>query len=192
MTQPLIILASLVPGISNFWLGVSVALLFIIIGMITFYNGCVRFENDITAADGVEQLAYNEGLQIVTGNKQALELYQNGKLAVIAANMKGRYGEEGVKAAIMSITENNLDLEAGVYDTLQRAIETLFTKLGVRQVSKVDMIRSYRNFRGTFPRNMFNWIFKFPKFDEEKYAKVVVTQGVQTQYEARTQTEFKL
>lgn len=157
------------------------------ISFVSTYNGFARLEAAIEAQD--RNIDVIGGSAYVKGKLSAQVASQYGDLVIeaIKAGTEGRYGEGGAKAALLFITEQNLNIDAAVFTQVQRTVEAAFTDLQAAQTTKQDIIRSYEGELHTAWGGIVAGVCGFPRMDLEKAKQVLTTSEMK---EARSTGEL--
>lgn len=115
------------------------------VSYINFRQECVTFENNISAQDKEMQNVDTEITNsLITQGLSAKEYGKLVKEAVIAAN-SGRYGQDGSKAMMQWIREQNPTIDADIFKKIMVSAEAGYAKFAGAQRRKIDLARSYKN-----------------------------------------------
>jgi hypothetical protein len=93
----------------------------------------------------------------------SIEKYGDTVIKALDVAMGGRYGQDGVKGAMVWIKEQNPTIDPSLYTKLQTVIEAGYTKFESTQRSKIDRLRIFDNFMESFPRGFIARAMGFPK-----------------------------
>ncbi len=145
------------------------------ISTVTTYNGFAHSEAAIEAQD--RNIDVIGGSAYVKGKLSAQVATQYSDLVIeaIKAGTEGRYGQDGAKAALLFITEQNPNIDGSVYKEVQRTVEAAFTDLQAAQTTKQDMIRSYEGNLHSAWGSVVSGAFGFPRIDLEAAKQVITT-----------------
>jgi len=143
--------------------------------VVTTYNGLVRSENSIEAFDKDMQNVHANLYTQLKAQDLAVDKYGEMVVEAIQAAISGRYGDKGVKGAMLWIQEQNPTIDATVLVKLQVVIEAGYNKFEASQRTKIDAVRVYKDSLGTFPRNIIASAFGFPRMDKEMMERVITS-----------------
>ncbi len=146
--------------------GVALAgiLLIAAVYLVGIYNTAVQQENGVMAVHKDYQNVHASVFNSLKSQGLSIEKYGELVLKAIDAGMSGRYGEDGVKGAMVWIKEQNLGIEPALFLKLQTIIESGYARMESTQRSKIDRIRVLDNFLESAPKGMIaRKLFGFPK-----------------------------
>ncbi len=171
-TLILVILGMLaVPILAGFWL-------------VGARNGFVRTENRISALDGDMKNVHASIYRQMEAQGVAVDKYGDIVIEAINAGMSGRYGDDGVKGAMLWIHEQNPTIDAAIMLKLQQAIEVGYNKFEAKQREKIDVVRTYKDQLGSFPSNVVASTFGFPRIDMAAAERVISSATTKADFEA--------
>lgn len=149
----------------------------LIMGYVGFQNQSNGYENGIKAQYAKNQNVYDNGYKEVLEISQVSSLYAEDLGKVYKDALEGRYGDMGSQAVLQFITEQNPNLDSGVYKKIQQSVEIFRTAFAQEQTQLVARKQEYANFLTTQTSSRFyNWIGAgYPKIDLAKYD--IVTSG---------------
>lgn len=153
----------------------------IIIAMFAFYViGIYNYGNK--AMKGIEyayeqnQNVYSSFTNKVMESTQIPKMYKKDVEELIKTSLSSRYGEEGLRAKIVLITEDNPKLSADLYSSIQRTIESGRNDFEEAQKLLLDRKRSFETIIYSFPKGMFLRMFGFNKERLDKFGIVINTK----------------
>lgn len=155
------------------WLIVLGVLALNLLMAIGTYNGFIGQEAGIEAASKKMESSLGAGYKKITSQGLAVDKYGTLFKDAIKAGMSGRYGDDGVKGAMLWIKESNPQLDAKIMQALQDAIEVTFNRFEAAQNELIDRVRVYKVSLGVFPDNVVAGIFGFPRIDLDQYKEVI-------------------
>jgi len=156
--------------------GIAIILAIIAIYLIGVYNYGNNSLKGIKYAYEQNQNLYSSFTNKVMESVQIPKMYKKDLQEIIEASMTGRYGEEGLKAKIVLITEDNHKLSTELYSTIQRTIEAGRDDFEKSQKMLLDRKRSFETMIDSVPKGIFLKIFGFTKEKLEPYAIVINTK----------------
>ena len=145
--------------------GVSLAaiVLILIMYVVGIYNGAVRQENGIVAVNEDMKNVHASIFNTMKSQGISIEKYCDTVIKALDVAMGGRYGNDGVKGAMVWIKEQNPTIDSSLYAKLQTVIEVGYTKFESTQRTKIDRLRVFDNFIDSFPGGFIAKAFGFPK-----------------------------
>lgn len=154
---------------------------------VSTYNGFVASENSIVASYKQDQNVDSEILNTIRSQGSVGKEYESAVLNAIDKSIKGRYGNDGAKQAILFLKEDNPKMDPAVFLKISEAIEAGYAKFSASQATRVDKVRSYQTSTQTFPASIVAKVCGFPRIDLEKYGKVVISGETQKNFDTGTQ-----
>lgn len=122
---------------------------------------------------------------------QIPDMYANDLKEVYREALGGRYGDDGSKAVMQWIQEQNPQLSPDVYISIQQAMEAGRNKFENGQSILVDRKRTYETLLGKFWSGMFLKFAGFPEIELEKY-KIISSRHAQDAFETGIDEGIKL
>jgi hypothetical protein len=159
-------------------------------GYIGFRNTANQFENSIVAQYDQNKNDYDNGWKKVVEVAQIPTLQEQQTKDLYDSVMAGRYGDNGSKAFVQFIKEQNPTLGPQVYLEIQQTVESFHESFKASQTSLISKKQEYNNFiTATTDSIFYNWIGGFP------HIHVGVPTGAQDDYQIvtsdKTQNDFK-
>lgn len=173
-------------------LGIAGAFIALIIGSyISAYNGANIHEQGIKAT-----YKNNENILATYGQKieeaaQIPEMQRDDVAKVFRDAMNGRYGDQGSKAVVQFIREQNPTLDSSVYTKLQSMIEAGRNDFQRGQTMLIDRKRAYETEMGSFWRGFWIRTAGFPKIDLADF-KIVSTDRASEAFRTGREQPLKL
>lgn len=98
---------------------------------------------------------------------------------------EARYGQDGSKATMQWITEQNPNLDQSSYGRIINLIEAGRNDFQQAQSRKIDQIRAYNTYRGTMPGSFFVRMagYPTPEYVAANYDKIVVSGHAATAFD---------
>jgi Na+-transporting NADH:ubiquinone oxidoreductase subunit NqrC len=177
-------------------IGIFVAIIAIVAGAcgisyISAYNMGNTMENTITATyDNNKNILAQYGNKVIEAS-QVTEMRRDDVTKVITAAMEGRYGDNGSKAVVQMIKEQNPSLDASVYIQIQRIVEAGRNDFQNGQTKLIDQKRVYQTVLGSFWSGTWMRIAGYPKIDLTKY-EIVSTDKANAAFDTKIETPMKL
>lgn len=132
-------------------------------------NQCVEYEKRIEAQYKKNQNVYDAFWKTVKEVAQVPEMYAEDTKKLYKEVLAGRYGEGGSRAMWQWLKEQNPNLDASLYKSIQQAIEAGRTDFKLNQTVLLDMKAQYEMYKGKFPRSFITNILGFPKIDLKQF-----------------------
>lgn len=149
------------------------------------YNDLIRQEQGIVASHedmkNVHASIYNN----IKSQGLSVEKYGDMVIKAIDASMSGRYGEDGSKAAISLISEQNPTIDSAVFLKLQSVIEAGYNSFEAKQREKIDRIRVYRQSLLVFPNSLIANFFGFPRINLDELSKTITTEATEETFRTK-------
>lgn len=155
------------------------------------YNYGVATEAAIEASYKDNQNIKSKYTTMIREMVQVPDMYRADLEKVVAADLEGRYGENGSSATFQWIQERQLPFDSSLYARLQTAIEAGRSEFANGQTRLLDQLRSYEQQRGYFWRGTLLEIAGFPKKDLSQF-KILVDSEVTQQFEAGEDSAMQL
>jgi len=138
---------------------IGIALVFFIaiyvVMNISYSNKEIRLKNLVTAQVDTRDANYDKTWKVISQQVQLTEKYAEDFKEVYKGMLQGRYGEQGSQAMWQWIREQNPQLDASMYKTVQNTIEAQREQFFVEQKKLISMDREHKNLRETFPGSWF-------------------------------------
>ena len=172
---------------TKWWVLGGIALVAVIgvVWLISSYNGLVRAENALKANHGKSKTALAAIMSDMKSQGLAVEKYGDMVMKALDASFKGRYGEKGVKAALIAIREDNPKIDAAVITKLQAVISSGYKHFEQAQNEVLAAKQAYSNRLQTFPSNIVASTFGFPTVDLDSF-NLVLTEDAMKAFDTGT------
>jgi hypothetical protein len=145
-------------------LGVLGLILLFAIIVVSGWAKLGSMENGIVAVNEDMKNVHASFFNNLKSQGLAIEKYGELVIKAVEAANSGRYGQGGVKAAMVAIHEQNPNIPPDIMNKLQIAIEAGYNKFETTQRSKIDRIRVFKDYRYyTFAGVLAGNIFGFPR-----------------------------
>ena len=109
-------------------------------------------------------------------------MYSDDLKGIIAAEMSGRYGQDGSKASMQWIKERSLNFDSSMYTKIQQVMEAGRNEFQAAQTRLIDEKATYEANLGFFWSGFWLRMNNYPKVDMAKY-KPVVAADTEMQFE---------
>lgn len=138
-------------------IGVIVAVFVVgyIIMNISYSNNEIRLKNLVTAQVDTRDANYDKTWKVISQQVQLTEKYADDFKEVYKGMLQGRYGENGSQAMWQWIKEQNPQLDASMYKTVQNTIEAQREQFFMEQKKLISYDMNHKNLRETFPGSWF-------------------------------------
>lgn len=158
-----------------------------------YYNKFTVMVNTIKAQHDTNKQEYSSLLiQIESSNLVADQKYGELILKAIAASNVSRYGEDGVQASMLWITENFPNISDETYQKLLQLIEINYNKISNNQNAMILLVNNFRNETTTLPGIIFAKIFNFSQEDIEEYSTILFSDTAVEDYKKGRMSAPKL
>lgn len=172
----------------NLFAAVGLVLLAVLVSgglvVVRSYNELVAQEAGITAQYKQNQNAWDNYWKKLKEAAQVPDRYAAAVQQSFAGAITGRYGEGGSQAVIQAITEQNPQLDPGVYRAIQQLIEAGRAGFEADQKALLDRRRVYETTLHSFPTNLVAGLFGFPRIDLERL-DIVTSDETQRAFETK-------
>jgi hypothetical protein len=153
------------------------------LGYLSFSNQANGFETDIKAKYADNKNVYDNGWKKVKEVAQVPDLQVAALQKVYETAMTGRYGDDGSRAVVQFITEQNPNLDQQTFVKIQQDIEAFRNEFKANQTQLVSQKQAYERFlRATTSGRFYNMLGGYPRIDLDKFD--IVTSE-------RTEEDFK-
>jgi Tfp pilus assembly protein PilE len=153
-----------------------------VMSYVTAYNTGNRMEKTIQATFENNKNILAQYGQKVLEAVQVPDMARDDLVKVAREAMEGRYGAEGSQAVFQMITEQNPQVDPGVYRQIQQIIEGGRTEFQNAQTRLIDQKRGYEQALGSFWLGMWLRIAGYPKVDLAEF-KIVTTARAERVFE---------
>lgn len=159
----------------------SVIILVVIVGAMSY----VSANNTANAMEQQIKAQYENNKNVLAGYTQKIaeaaqvpDMMRDDLQKVVTGAIEARYGEDGSKATMQWLKEQNPQLDPELYRKLQQIIEAGRDEFKNSQTRLIDVKRNYETSLGNFWSGMWMHIAGYPKIHLEDY-KVVTTTKVE-------------
>lgn len=154
----------LIIGLSILAIIIMIVVMFIT-SITSMYNSAVTMENDVTRVGQDSQTELSKHVMKIRELAQVPEIYIDGLTKVTRESMQGRYGEDGSKAVMQWIQEQNLQVDSNVYLNIQAEISAGRNAFTQSQQRMNEVCRNYKNMLDyLFTGNVVR-VMGFPRID---------------------------
>ena len=163
-------------------------------GFIGFQNESNGYENGIRAQYDNNRNVYDNGWKKVSETAQVPEMATDQLKKLYDTAMTGRYGEDGSRAMLQFIKEQNPTIDGTLFRQIQQAIEAFRNQFQQAQTELVARRQSYQNFlTANTSSRFYNWISggSYPKIDLTKY-DIVTSDKTETDFDTKRAEPLKL
>lgn len=147
-----------------------------ITSFVSAYNTGNQFEQSIRAEYENNENILSQYSQKVMEVSQVPDMMRDDVVKVTREAIQGRYGQEGLKAAFVMVTEQNPQLSEGLYLKIQQVVEAGRDEFKNAQTRLIDKKRAYQTALGSFWQGFWLRMAGYPKTDLDKYK--VITNDV--------------
>lgn len=133
--------------------------------LVSTYNSAVTMENDVSRVGQDSQTELSKHVMKIRELAQVPDIYIEGLTKVTRESMQGRYGEDGSKAVMQWIQEQNLQVDSAVYLNIQAEISAGRNSFAQSQQRMNEVCANYRNMLGYFVTGNVLRIMGFPRID---------------------------
>lgn len=151
---------------------------------ISYSNQGNEFEQQIDASYKNNQNVLGQYSLKVKEAAHVGDKYSEALTQVITKALDARYGEEGSKAAMQWITEQNPNLDPQVYVKLQQIIEAGRNEFKVHQTTLLDQCRIYKTQTGYLWSGFWFRLAGYPKEGLEKKCTIINSEYSQDAYKS--------
>lgn len=178
---------SMQQGKAAVWIVVAVALVAFFAALVGSYASAKTYgasvEASLKATKDDSRNVFAQAGQKIREVAQVPAMYAEDVERVARAAIEARYGDEGSKAAFQWLTEQNPQLDASVYTTVQQVISSSRRDFENAQRRQIDVRRQYEAALGSFWRGFWLAQAGYPKINLDDY-QIVSTAHANTVFEA--------
>lgn len=132
---------------------------------LSVYNQANSFEKALTAEkDNNRNILSNYGKKVAEA-AQVPDMQRDDFMKIISAQMQGRYGADGSKAAFQFLKEQNIAPDTKVYTKIQQLIESGRNEFQTGQTKLVSVKQAYTTVLGSAPRGFVMGFMGYPKIN---------------------------
>lgn len=154
---------------------------FVVLGLLLFFfyssthNNANNHEQVISNLQKQSESTLSNYTTSIAELAQIPTKYKNDLIEIIKANMQGRYGsdEQGSKAVVQFMQEQNLQVHPDVYLNMQNAMISGRREFKISQDKLMDACKNYKTELGSFATGTLMRTMGFPKIDLNNYCEVV-------------------
>jgi hypothetical protein len=159
---------------------------------ITAYNQAVVFESGISTTDKGTRTALSTYTLTLKDLAQVPEMMVDDLVRYADAVYSGRYGEEGSKALVQFITEQNQNLDTKTYDQIAAVMQSGRKEFQLGQDKKTEQCEQYDRARDFLWQGF--WIKRagFPKKNIEELCKLVLDKSTNEAFRTHEVESIKL
>lgn len=178
-------------GISR---GLVIAIAFValvVIGFgaaISYFNDFARTEQTVKKFNKDSENHLSNYTLKVQETAQVPDMYKAGLKEVIRDTFQGRYGQDGSKAVMQWIQEQNIQFDSSLYKEIQVVISAGRDEFRISQTKKLDACAIYETKLAQFPGSLVASIFGYPRIDLDKTCQVVSDSRTQAAFDSGVQT----
>jgi hypothetical protein len=183
----------------------AVSALVVILGLsalayvVGIYNGNAAIEKKILAVDEQNRNNLSNFTLRVQEMAQVPDMQVAGLKEIVSATMTGRYGDDGSRALLQFITEQNPALDQSIYVKIASSMESGRLDFEREQKQKIDVCREYATLNSTLFRGTVSKFLGFPKIDvdpkskdEDAPCRILVAGEVKEKFKTGTDAVIKL
>lgn len=123
---------------------------------------------------------------------QVPTIYKDDLREIIRTSMQGRYGEEGSRAVIQFIQENNPAFDSNLYKIIQQNIEAGRKDFEFENKKLIDILREYNTALGSFYIGKLLKIAGYPKINLDEFKPISNSYAKDTFKKGYEETPIKL
>lgn len=157
----------------------------VIVFAVNTYNTATREENGIVAVHEDMKNVHASIFNTMKSQGLSIEKYGETVIKALDAAMGKRYGNDGVRGAMVWIKEQNPTIDSSLYAKLQTVIEAGYTRFESTQRTKIDRIRVYDNLLDSFFQGTIARLFGFPKKVTADMRTTISTAETKTTFETK-------
>lgn len=168
---------------------IAIAAVVVLVGgsLISYNNSFVTLETQVKKFNKDSENHLSNYTLKVQETAQVPEMYKDGLKEVIKDTFQGRYGQDGSKAVMQWIQEQNIPFDSSLYKEIQVVISSGRDEFRISQTKKLDACGLYETKLGQFPGSMIAGMFGYPRIDLEKTCQVVSDVTTQKAFDAGVQ-----
>lgn len=171
---------------------IGVLVLGVIASYITHANLGNRLEVAIKARVTDNENVYANGTQKILEIAQVPAMYADDVKKVTREAISGRYGAEGSKAVFQMLTEQNPQLDPGMYKQIQQAIESFRNEFKNSQTVLTEQCRNYETARGNVWSGFWLSVAGYPKVDISSLCTIVTTEKARQTFDTKRDSGVQL
>lgn len=150
-------------------MGVGALFLVLVASYITNYNYGVRMETQIEAQWTDNRNVLSQYSARIMEMAQVPDMYKEDVIEIYEGAMTGRYGDDGSQAMFQWLQEQNPQIDASLYTSIQQSMEAGRNKFENSQTKLIDLKRAYETRLGVFYSGLWLRIAGFPRVDLDDY-----------------------
>lgn len=178
-------------GIPLGWIilvGVLVVAALTIGSVASYYNNFAQTEIQVKKFNKDSENNLSAYTMKVQETAQIPDMYKDGLKEVIKDTFQGRYGQDGSKAVMQWIQEQNIQFDPSLYKEIQVVISSGRDEFRISQTKKLDACAIYETKLAQFPGSLIAGMFGFPRIDLDQVCQVVSDGRTQDAFKSGTQT----
>jgi hypothetical protein len=172
-------------------MGVGALVLVLVGSYITNYNYGNRTEKLIQATWTDNRNVLSQYSARIMEMAQVPDMYKNDIVEIYEGAMTGRYGEDGSQAMFQFLQEQNPQIDASLYTSIQQSMEAGRNKFENSQTKLIDQKRSYETKLGAFYSGIWLRIAGYPKIDLDAIT-IVMSDYANDAFESGVDNGLKL
>ncbi len=172
-------------AVSGALVGLLVMLSLVILTVLVAAMSYISANNSANAMEQQIKAEYENNKNVLSGYTQKIaeaaqvpDMMRDDLQKVVTGAIQARYGEEGSKATMQWLKEQNPQLDPQIYRKLQQIIEAGRDEFKNSQTRLIDVKRNYETSLGNFWSGMWMRIAGYPKINLADF-KVVTTDKVE-------------
>lgn len=172
-------------AVSGALVGLLAVLSLVILTVLVAAMSYISANNSANAMEQQIKAEYENNKNVLSGYTQKIaeaaqvpDMMRDDLQKVVTGAIQARYGEEGSKATMQWLKEQNPQLDPQIYRKLQQIIEAGRDEFKNSQTRLIDVKRNYETSLGNFWSGMWMRIAGYPKINLADF-KVVTTDKVE-------------
>lgn len=177
-------------GISRGWIIFFALIAALVIGVgavVSYFNDFARLEQTVKKFNKDSENHLSAYTLKVQETAQIPDMYKSGLKEVIRDTFQGRYGQDGSKAVMQWIQEQNIQFDPSLYKEIQVVISSGRDEFRISQTKKLDICAMYETKLAQFPGSLIAGVFGYPRIDLDKTCQVVSDTRTQAAFDAGIQ-----